>query len=158
LESPSGKCAKLPTVVASNNRDHVPQSLYYCLFVPHICRVVLRAHSVHGESHIQRNANGEFATSLRLKKNSLEGYRLQVSVTAYSLDNLNIAKKWLSKNFYNSTSLFLSHLQVRNNQNRSENARENFNVGLMTTFFRKISAKCTNFEASTLGVEVFDEI
>jgi len=35
-ESPNGKCAKLHTVAASNNRHHAPQSLYYCLFVPHI--------------------------------------------------------------------------------------------------------------------------
>jgi len=26
------------TVAASNNRDHMPRSLYYCLFAPHICR------------------------------------------------------------------------------------------------------------------------
>jgi len=32
-ESPSGMCAKLCTVAASNNRDHAPQLLYYCLFV-----------------------------------------------------------------------------------------------------------------------------
>jgi len=31
-ESLSGKCAKLHTVAASNNRDHMPWSLYYCLF------------------------------------------------------------------------------------------------------------------------------
>jgi len=60
-EGPSGMCAKLSSVAASNNRDHAPQSLYYCLFAPHIC-VVLRAHPVRGESHIQRNANGEVAT------------------------------------------------------------------------------------------------
>ena len=36
LESPSGMCAKLHTMAASNNRVHAPQSLYYCLFVPHI--------------------------------------------------------------------------------------------------------------------------
>jgi len=35
-ESLSGKCAKLHTVAASNNRDHMPWSLYYSLFVPHI--------------------------------------------------------------------------------------------------------------------------
>jgi len=35
-ESLSGKCAKLHTVAASNNRDHAPQSLYYCLFAPRI--------------------------------------------------------------------------------------------------------------------------
>jgi len=36
LESPSGKCAKFSTMIASNNRVHMPWSLYYCLFVPHI--------------------------------------------------------------------------------------------------------------------------
>jgi len=40
-ESPSGMCAKLHTVAASNNRDHTPQSLYYCWFVPHVLYVVL---------------------------------------------------------------------------------------------------------------------
>jgi len=35
-ESPSGKCAKLHTVAASNNRDHMPWSLYFCLFARHI--------------------------------------------------------------------------------------------------------------------------
>jgi len=34
-EIPSGICAKLRTVAASNNRDHMPWSLYYCLFAPH---------------------------------------------------------------------------------------------------------------------------
>jgi len=29
-------CAKLYVVAASNNRDHMPWSLCYCLFVPHI--------------------------------------------------------------------------------------------------------------------------
>jgi len=36
LESLNGMCAKLHTVAASNNRDHMPWSLYYCLFAPHI--------------------------------------------------------------------------------------------------------------------------
>jgi len=61
-EIPSGMCAKLRIVAASNNRDHAPQSLYYCLFAPHICGVVLRAYPIGGESHIQSNANGEIAT------------------------------------------------------------------------------------------------
>jgi len=43
-EIPSGICAKLRTVAESNNRDHVPQSLYYCLFVPHICILLFLAH------------------------------------------------------------------------------------------------------------------
>jgi len=51
-ESPSGISAKLHTVAASNNRDYMPWSLYYCLFAPHICGVFLRTRPVHGESHI----------------------------------------------------------------------------------------------------------
>jgi len=58
-ESPNGMCANLRTVAASNNRVHMPQSLYYCLFMAHKYIVVLRAHPVRGESHNQRNANGE---------------------------------------------------------------------------------------------------
>jgi len=61
-KSPSGMCAKLCTVAASNNRDHPTRSLYYCLFAPPIYLVVLRAHPVRGESHNQRNATGEVAT------------------------------------------------------------------------------------------------
>ena len=62
-ESPSGMCAKLRTVAASNNRDRAPQSLNYCLFAPHTYIVVLSAHPVCGESHIQRNASGEVAAT-----------------------------------------------------------------------------------------------
>jgi len=51
-ERPSSMCAKLRTVAASNNRNHAPWSLCYCLFTPHIYGVVLRVHSVHGEPHI----------------------------------------------------------------------------------------------------------
>ena len=36
-ESLRGKCAKLHTVAASNNRDQPTRSLYYCMFVPHLC-------------------------------------------------------------------------------------------------------------------------
>jgi len=44
-EIPSGMCAKLRTVAASNNRDHPTRSLYYChlhifLFFAHIPFVV----------------------------------------------------------------------------------------------------------------------
>jgi len=42
--------------------DHLTRSLYYCLFAPPIYSVVLHAHPVRGESHIQRNAIGEVAT------------------------------------------------------------------------------------------------
>jgi len=61
-KSRSGMWAKLRTVAASNNRDHAPRSLNYCLFAPHICGVVLRAYSVRAESHIP-NVNGKVATT-----------------------------------------------------------------------------------------------
>ena len=61
------------TLVIKFNRSHVnigrastPQSLYYCLFAPGISIVVLRARPVRGESHIQRNANGEVATPAKI--------------------------------------------------------------------------------------------
>jgi len=59
-EIPSGMCAKLRTVVASNSRVHPTRPLYYCLFAPHICGFVLRAHSVRGEPRIstQRQRSG----------------------------------------------------------------------------------------------------
>ena len=61
-ESPSGMCAELRTVAASNNKVHMPWSLYFCLFAPHMYGVVLHAHPVRGESHNQRNTTGEVAT------------------------------------------------------------------------------------------------
>ena len=61
-EIPSGMCAKIRTVAASNYRDHPTRSLYYCLFAPHTYIFVLRAHHVRGESHNQRNTTGEVAT------------------------------------------------------------------------------------------------
>jgi len=56
-ERPSGKCANLHTVAASNNRNHLTRSLYYCFPRHMYMGVILRAYSVHAESHIQRNAN-----------------------------------------------------------------------------------------------------
>jgi len=35
-EIPSGMCAKLRTMVASNNRDHARNLSYYCLLALHI--------------------------------------------------------------------------------------------------------------------------
>ena len=43
-EIPSGMCAKLRTVAASNNRVYMPWSLYYYLFVPPICMVLFYTH------------------------------------------------------------------------------------------------------------------
>ena len=53
LENPSSVWAKLCTVATSNNREHAPQSLNYCLIAPYVCGVVLRAHAVHGDSGVQ---------------------------------------------------------------------------------------------------------
>ena len=52
-EIPSGMCANLRTVAASNNRDH---SIIACSCHAYI--FVLRAHPVRGESHNQRNRRG----------------------------------------------------------------------------------------------------
>ena len=61
-KSPSGMCAKLCTVVASNKEIMRPNhAIIGCS--RHIYIVVLRAHPVHGESHIQRNTTGEVATT-----------------------------------------------------------------------------------------------
>ena len=57
-----GACAQSFALAASNNRDHAPQSIYYWLCMPHMYIIAFRAHPVHGESHIQPNATGEFAT------------------------------------------------------------------------------------------------
>ena len=43
-EIPSGVCAKLRTVAATNNRVHMPWSLYYCFFAPLICMVLFFTH------------------------------------------------------------------------------------------------------------------
>ena len=75
-EIPRGICAKLRTVAASNNRAHMPWSLfayacryvqsltslvspeiirhdhYYCLFAPHICMVLFFTHIPFVVNHI----------------------------------------------------------------------------------------------------------
>ena len=61
-EIPSGMCAKLRTVAASNNRDHAPQSLTIACSHYIYNGVILHAHPVRGESNNQRNATGEVAT------------------------------------------------------------------------------------------------
>jgi len=50
-EIPSGMCAKLRTVAASNNRVHMPWSLYYCLLAPHICMVLFFTHILFVVNH-----------------------------------------------------------------------------------------------------------
>jgi len=62
LENLSGKCAKLHTVAASNNRDHMSWSLYYCLFAPHIygCYSLGTSHSwwiAHSTQHQPKGYN-----------------------------------------------------------------------------------------------------
>ena len=55
-EIPSGICAKLRTVAARNNRVHMPWSLYYCFFAPHIWYCSSRT------SRSWRNTTGEVVT------------------------------------------------------------------------------------------------
>jgi len=62
IGNPERHVHKVRTVAASNNRDHPTRSLFYCLFAPHRCIFVLRAHPVRGESYNQRNTTGEVAT------------------------------------------------------------------------------------------------
>ena len=79
-ESLSGMCAKLRTVMASNNRVHMPWSLYYCLFAPRIHIAVLRPHVIRGESHIQCNATGEVVTT----QNDCTQFSLTLSVPRFT--------------------------------------------------------------------------
>ena len=62
-EIPSGMCAELRTVAASNNRVHRrDHSIIACSRHLHN-GVILHAHPVRGESHNQRNTTGEIATT-----------------------------------------------------------------------------------------------
>ena len=60
IRSPSGKCAKLHTVAASNNRVHSTRSLYCCLFAPHIygCYSSRASHSWWTAHSAQRQRRG----------------------------------------------------------------------------------------------------
>jgi len=51
-------CAKLRTMAASNNRDHVPQSLTIACLRYIYNGIILHTHPVHGESHKQRHRRG----------------------------------------------------------------------------------------------------
>jgi len=76
LKRPSNKCAKLPTVEPSNNKDPMSCSSYFCLFAPHGC--CSSPTSLRDESHTHHNANweavalaarlGRFFKWLRLKE------------------------------------------------------------------------------------------
>jgi len=65
-EMPSGMCAKLRTVAASNNRNGASQSLLLLLARSRYVYngIFLHAHPVRGESHNQLNAKAEAATRL----------------------------------------------------------------------------------------------
>jgi len=83
-EIPSGICAKLRTVAASNNRVYMTWSLYYCLFAPLICMVLfLHTHPLRGESHNHRNTTGEVATtSPPIYNEPHRSHVLHIAVTA----------------------------------------------------------------------------
>jgi len=60
-EIPSGICAKLRTVAASNNRVHMI-TLLLLVRATYLYGVILHAHPVRGESRNQGNTTGEVAT------------------------------------------------------------------------------------------------
>ena len=75
-EIPSGMCAKLRTVAASNNIIMLAISLTIACLRYIYNGVILHAHPVRGESHNQRNTTGEVATTSPPFYN--EPYRLHV--------------------------------------------------------------------------------
>jgi len=96
-ESPSGMCAKLDTVAASNNRVHPTRPLYYSLFALHIYGFGLRAHSIRGEPRIQRNANWEVATK-RIIKMLMVFFYIYKGITSRFFQVLSILWKYFSSN------------------------------------------------------------
>ena len=135
-ESPSGKCAKLHTVAASNNRDHTTRSLSSSPFARTIncspgsqrllevthqdhsiiaCSrhlyvgVILRPHPVRGESHIQRNASGEVVTIQFWKVAScIKRNASQLFVTGLSYRHVSFV--WFA--FFPRTPLFCERSSV----------------------------------------------
>jgi len=95
---------------------------------------------------------------------------LRVSVSKVSgLETLNIAKKWCSKISIIQRFLFVVFAGKKQSKQvgKVPEIRKKFNLEVMTTFFQEISAKCTNFEVSSLGLEfqvsslglrIFDEV
>jgi len=82
--SPSGICANLRTVAASNNRVHMPWSLYYCLFAPHICMVLFFTHIPFVVNHTINATSPE-----RLQ---------QLQFLSFSNSNINSIPTYLPKN------------------------------------------------------------
>jgi len=83
---------------------------YYCLFAPHICIVVLPAHTVRGESHIQRNPNGEVATILSAQLRLIQTDK----TTALGLAESHSYRHFLSRTFCNGVVGRTIRLQTHN--------------------------------------------
>jgi len=76
-ESPSGKCAKLHTVAANNNRDDMPWSLSCCLFMPCIYGCC--------SSHTSRSWWVAHSTQCQLRDcNNILSFLQQTAVIAHS--------------------------------------------------------------------------
>jgi len=58
--------------------------------------------------------------------------RLHMWVTAYCFESLNIGKKLLGKTSINQRVFCQLYFQVRNNQNRSEKAKNSIKIQLRT--------------------------
>ena len=102
------------------------------------------------------------------ERDSFRNSFLRVSVSKVSgLETLNIAKKWFIKIFTIQLFFICCIFRQETTKIRRKNARnlKKFYSEVITTFFKNISAKCTNFEVSSLGLEfqvsslgVFDEV
>jgi len=88
-------CAKLRTVAASNNRDPARTLTIACSRYIYN-GVILHAHPVRGESHNQRNASGEVATTVNAK---------------HQVDHISILPLWLS--FFHLQTGLLSFTKLR---------------------------------------------
>jgi len=96
-EIPSGICAMLRTVAASNNRVQMPWSpLYYCLFALHICMVLFFTHNPFVVDHTIN------ATPLQqYLRNTKIYYTWKPSLKATShLIWILFANKWLTQGIF----------------------------------------------------------
>ena len=89
----------------------------------------------------------------------MESRDLVLVSMATGLETLDIAKKWLSKISIFQRFLFVAFAGKKTTTKRSEKCHKfekKFNFEVKTIFYKKKSAKSTNFEVSSLGN--FDEV
>jgi len=79
---------KLRTVAASNNRVHMPWSLYYCLFAPHICMVLFFTHIPFVVNHTINAIPPEWLQQLHSHRRSWSHCRLMSRLLRNDRDSL----------------------------------------------------------------------